>query len=144
MKALILLIPSGIKLPIIDSKTDGYFENSIAKAGVAYATCRGINAIVSVLKGSDLDIDPEEIGTTIAVGEIFDPIDDMTERLSDVIVTAITSLGVQKLLYEISISFVMPIISILIFILSIKSNSGPNFLNWKTTAGFHNLQRPGV
>ncbi len=43
----------------------------------------------------------------------------MTERVSDVIVTAITSLGVQKLAYEISVSLAPPIFAIFFLILSI-------------------------
>jgi hypothetical protein len=43
----------------------------------------------------------------------------MTERLSDVLVTAITSLGVQKLAYEISVSFVPRMLSVFLFALSI-------------------------
>ncbi len=56
---------------------------------------------------------------SFAVGQALDPIDDMTERLSDVLVTAITSLGIQKLVYEISVSLAPPILSIVLFILSI-------------------------
>jgi len=43
----------------------------------------------------------------------------MTERLSDVLVMAITSLGVQKLAYEISVSLVPPILSMFLIALSI-------------------------
>jgi hypothetical protein len=43
----------------------------------------------------------------------------MSERLSDVLVTAITSLGVQKLVYEISLSLAFPILSIFLFTLSL-------------------------
>ena len=56
---------------------------------------------------------------SLAVGQALDPIDDMTERLSDILVTAITSLGIQKLVYEISVSLAPPILSIFLFILSI-------------------------
>ncbi len=108
-----------LKLPVLDSATDNYFEESITKAGLAYATCRIINASVSVVKESTLELEPAGIGVSLAVGQVLDPIDDMTERLSDVIVTAITSLGVQELAYEISVKFAPPILSVFIFILTI-------------------------
>lgn len=88
-------------------------------AGVAYATCRVINASVSIIKESTLQLEPAGIGMSLAVGQILDPIDDMTERLSDVLVTAITSLGVQKLAYLISVSLAPPVFSIFLFILSV-------------------------
>ena len=108
-----------LKLPVLDSAADNYFEEAITKAGVAYATCRIINASVSVAKESNVEIEPVGIGVSLAVGQVLDPIDDMTERFSDVIVTAITSLGVQELTYEISRIFAPPIVSIFIFLFAI-------------------------
>ena len=119
MIAILLFFSSGLKLPVLDTMTDTYFREAITKAGVAYATCRVINASVSIIKDSSLQLEPAGVGISLAVGQALDPIDDMTERLSDVLVTAITSLGVQKLAYEISVSLVPPLLSILLFALSI-------------------------
>jgi len=117
--AILLFISSGLKLPVLDTTTDAYFREAITKAGVAYATCRVINASVSIVKDSSLQLEPAGVGVSLAVGQALDPIDDMTERLSDVLVTAITSLGVQKLAYEISVSLAPPMFSICLFALSI-------------------------
>jgi len=106
-------------IPILDAKTENYFSEAITKAGVAYATCRVINASVSVVKDSSLQLEPAGVGVSLAVGQVLDPIDDMTERLSDVLVTAITSLGVQKLSYEICVSLAPQIFAIFLLILSI-------------------------
>lgn len=117
--AILFFFSSGLKIPILDNTADVYFCDSITKAGVAYATCRLINASVSIVKDSTLNLEPAGVGATLAVGQALDPIDDMTERVSDVIVTAITSLGVQKLSYEISVSVAPPLLAILLLILSI-------------------------
>jgi hypothetical protein len=117
--AIILFYSAGLKIPVLDKKTDIYFKKAITKASIAYATCRVINASISIIKDSELQIEPAGVGVTLAIGEILDPIDDMTERLSDVLVTAISSLGVQKLLYEISISVAPPILAFLLLILSL-------------------------
>ncbi|MBE0584189.1 MAG: hypothetical protein IH612_10585, partial [Desulfofustis sp.] len=50
---------------------------------------------------SELHVSPAGVGLSIAAGQILDPIDDLTERLSLVLVTALVSLGLQKLLMEI-------------------------------------------
>ncbi len=117
--AILLFFSAGLRLPILDSTTDGYFRESISKAGVAYATCRLVNASVSIIKDSCLNLEPAGVGITLAIGQALDPIDDMTERVSDVIVTAITSLGVQKLAYEISVSLAPPILTMFLLLLSI-------------------------
>ncbi len=117
--AVVLFVSPGLKLPVLDTTADDYFQEAIAKAGIAYATCRVINASVSIVKESTLQLEPAGIGVSLAVGQVLDPIDDMTERLSDVLVTAITSLGVQKLAYEVCVSLALPVVSVFIAVLSI-------------------------
>jgi hypothetical protein len=117
--AVLLLISIGRSIPVLDARTDTYFQQAITKAGLAYATCRTINASVSIVKESSLQLEPAGVGVSLAVGQALDPIDDMTERLSDVLVTAITSLGVQRLAHEIGIFLAPPILAACLFILSI-------------------------
>jgi len=119
MAAILLFFCSGLKVPVMDINTGTYFRQAITKAGVAYATCRVVNASVSIIKESTLQLEPAGVGIALAVGQALDPIDDMTERLSDVLVTAITSLGVQKLAYEISVALTPPILSIFLLLLSL-------------------------
>lgn len=117
--AIVLFFSPGLRLPVLDNTTDVYFREALTKAAVAYATCRVINASVSIVKDSSLNLEPAGVGLTLAAGQVLDPIDDMTERVSDVIVTAITSLGVQKLAYEIGVSLAPPILAVFLFILSL-------------------------
>lgn len=117
--SLLLFFSSGVKLPILDSTADKYFNEAIAKAGIAYATCRVVNASISVVKESNVQMEPAGVGVSLALGQALDPIDDMTERLSNVLVTSITALGVQKLAYEMSVSLAFPILAIFTMILSI-------------------------
>jgi hypothetical protein len=119
--AIVLFFSSGLKLPVLDTKADDYFQDAITKAGLTYATCRAVNASISIVKESSLQLEPAGVGVSLAVGQALDPIDDMTERLSNVLVTAITSLGVQKLTYEISISLAPPALAVFLLILSILS-----------------------
>ncbi|PJB78445.1 MAG: hypothetical protein CO090_06805 [Acidobacteria bacterium CG_4_9_14_3_um_filter_49_7] len=117
--AIFLFFSPGLRLPVLDSTTDGYFREALTKAAVTYATCRIINASVSIVKDSSVNLEPAGVGVTLAVGQVLDPIDDMAERVSDVVVTAITSLGVQKLAYEIGVSLAPPILAIFLLILSV-------------------------
>lgn len=115
----LLFFSAGIQLPVLDSRADVYFNEAITKAGVSYATCRVINATVSIIKESRLELEPAGVGLSLAVGQILDPINDMTERLSDVLVMAITSLGVQELTYELSLTLAPPIFALFLFVMSI-------------------------
>ena len=114
----ILFFSSGLKVPGLDTGADDYFRDAIIKAGAAYATCRAINASVSIIKESKLQLEPAGVGISVAAGQALDPIDDMTERLSDVLVIAIVSLGVQKLAHEISVSLAPQVLAVLALLLS--------------------------
>jgi hypothetical protein len=115
----LLFFSAGVQLPVLDSRADAYFNEAITKAGVSYATCRVINATVSIIKESRLELEPAGVGLSLAVGQILDPINDMTERLSDVLVMAITSLGVQELTYELSLTLAPPVFALFLFVMSI-------------------------
>jgi hypothetical protein len=117
--SMILIFAPAIKLPGLDKNTDAYFTQAITKASIAYATCRVINGSISVIKDSQLALEPAGIGLSLSVGQAVDPIDDMVERTSDVLVTSITSLGVQKLVYEISVSIVPRLLGFCLFLFSI-------------------------
>lgn len=117
--AVLLFLSPGLKLPMIDQAADTYFTEAISKGGISYAICRVINASVSIIEESSMHLQPAGIGISLAVGQAVDPVDDMTERVADVLVTAVTSLGVQKLMYEIGISLLPPVFAVFLFILSL-------------------------
>jgi hypothetical protein len=114
--AAALFIFNDITLPFIDSNANEYFDAAMSKATVAYGTTRVINASVSILKDSEVHAEPGGIGLSLAIGEILDPIDDMTERVSDVLITAIVSLGIQKLIFELGVSLVPKVLAVIILI----------------------------
>ena len=131
--SIILFFSSGVQIPVLDSTADSYFKDSITKAGGSYAVCRVINATVSIIQQSSIQLEPAGVGLSLAIGQIVDPINDMVERLSNVLVMSITSLGVQELAYEISIVIVPQILAALLLFLSL--------LVWIKNARVLKLQR---
>lgn len=117
--AVLLFFSSGVQIPVLDSVADRYFQDSITKAGVSYGVCRLINGTVSVIQQSSVQLEPAGVGMSLAVGQIVDPINDMVERLSDVLVLSITSLGIQELSYEIGTALAPPILAGLLLLLSV-------------------------
>ena len=110
--ALTLFIFPGLRLPYLDQKADTYFSEAITKAALTYSVCRVVNASVSVIKESQIQLEPAGLGVSLAAGQALDPLDDMTERASDILVTAIVSLGIQKIVYELSVAFAPALIAI--------------------------------
>ena len=87
--------------PQIDEKTDAYFSETMTEAAVAFGTARALNGAISVVKESSVSATPAGLGVSVAVGQVLDPLDDVVERLSDVLFTTIVALSIQKIIYEI-------------------------------------------
>ena len=88
-------------IPLYDKITQKYINSSLTQAGVTYLIIRSINATVSVIKHSEININAG-IGGSLALGEALDPIDDATERFSDLLTLGIWGLGAEKIIYELS------------------------------------------
>ena len=78
----------------IDKQSSGYIENSITETGVIFGTARGIDAVVSVAQGTEIDLP----ALTIAFGEVLDPVNDLIERFSGLMTLALASVILQKIL----------------------------------------------
>ena len=116
LAAISLILFPNIRFFYIDARTKAYFSDAIQKAGIAYATVRVLNASVSVIQNSQLQLEPAGVGMSIAVGQVVDPVDDMTERLSDILVTAIVSLGIQRMVYEMAMAVAPALLGLLCLI----------------------------
>lgn len=84
---------------IADSVAQDYAENALKRALVTFAAARTLNGVISVVQSTEVGV-----GVTVAVGEILDPINDLVERFSGVMLVAASSLGLQNVLLEITSS----------------------------------------
>jgi hypothetical protein len=75
-----------------------YLDSAGVRALTTFAVVRGINGVISVFQGTDIALSPAGVGVRVAVGEILDPVNDLVERFSWVMLVATTSLGVQKVM----------------------------------------------
>ncbi|EEB79301.1 hypothetical protein GPB2148_2231 [marine gamma proteobacterium HTCC2148] len=81
----------------LDQSSDQYLNGAIKSGGLVYATARGINAAVSLLMGTEIT----PAIATFSVGQVLDPINDLIERFSAIMLVALGSLALQKILLEI-------------------------------------------
>ncbi len=106
------------QIPYIDRKGDEYFKTATKEAVAVYAVARLTNALVSVAKETEIEISPFGMGITVHIGQLLDPLDDATERLSAVLTTSMAVLGIMKISKEILQIYTFKLISyLLIFFL---------------------------
>jgi hypothetical protein len=66
-----------------------------------FAVARTLNGVISAAQGTEVALEPGGVGVVLSVGEILDPINDLIERFSAVMLIAASSLGLQALLLNI-------------------------------------------
>jgi hypothetical protein len=88
-------------LKTIDKNSSANLDEAFQRAVTTFAIVRGINGIISVIQNTDIAVSPAGVGVSVAAGEIVDPINDLVERFSWVMLVSATSLGIQKILLKI-------------------------------------------
>lgn len=79
---------------------------SLRRALVTFAVSRALNGAISVAQGTELALEPAGVGVVLTLGQVLDPINDLVERFSAVMLVAASSLGLQKLLLGITSAWV--------------------------------------
>jgi len=77
-----------------------YLDDTMHKAGAAFLIARALNATLSVMQS--FTITPF-IGE-LSLGEVLDPVNDLVERFSWIMLLVTVAIGVQQLLMEIGIA----------------------------------------
>ena len=81
-----------------DSRSDTYADEAFKRALVTFAVARSLNGVISVAQGTEVAVEPGGVGVNFTVGQILDPINDLVEQFSSVMLVAATSLGLQNIL----------------------------------------------
>ncbi len=89
-------------LPVTDTVGQSHVDNAFKRALVGYALARGLNGVISVAQGTEVAIQPAGVGVNFTPGQILDPVNDLVERFSWIMMLASSSLGVQKVLLSMS------------------------------------------
>ncbi|MCZ6497122.1 MAG: hypothetical protein O6765_00170 [Gammaproteobacteria bacterium] len=83
---------------LIDDTSRRYASEAFTRALVTFAVARTLNGVISVAQGTEVAIEPGGVGVNFSVGQVLDPINDLVERFSAVMLVATTSLGLQNVL----------------------------------------------
>jgi len=86
----------------IDTLGNRYVDDAFKRALIGFAVARGLNGVISVAQGTEFAIAPAGIGVSLAPGEILDPVNDLVERFSWIMLLSSSAIGVQKVLLSMS------------------------------------------
>ena len=99
---LVVLAVAGALTGHIDRASEAQAENALKNALVTFAVARTLNGVISAAQGTEVALEPGGVGVVLSVGEVLDPINDLIERFSAVMLVAASSLGLQALLLNIT------------------------------------------
>ena len=98
----VLLLAVLAALGTVDESGRHYADEAFKRALVTFAVARTLNGVISVAQGTEVAVEPAGVGVNFTVGQILDPVNDLVERFSAVMLVATTSLGIQNILLKIS------------------------------------------
>jgi hypothetical protein len=108
--ACLLLLAFFSVSKLFDVYGEQYTEEGFQRSLVAFAIAKTLNGAISVVQGTEVAIEPAGIGLILTPGQILDPVNDLIERFSWVMLICTTSLGIQSILLKIFSSFYFSII----------------------------------
>ena len=102
---LTLLIAISVLLVVmrpLDDLGARYLDTSFKQALASFAIARGLNGVISVAQGTEVAVQPAGVGINFTPGEILDPVNDLIERFSWIMLLSSSSIGAQKVLLAVS------------------------------------------
>ena len=101
LTALLLLVVVFSSITSVDRYAEREYEALFQRAFVTFALARTLNGLISAVQGTELALQPAGVGVTLTPGEILDPVNDLVERFSWIMLGATISLGIQQVLLDV-------------------------------------------
>jgi len=84
----------------LDASATRYAEAGLQRALISFATARTLCAVISVVQGTELELQPGGVGVTLTPGRALEPINDLAQQFSLLMLAASVSFGVQLALIK--------------------------------------------
>ena len=85
----------------LDRLSQDYVESGLKRALITFAAARTANAIISAAQETTVAIQPFGIGVTLSPAQVLDPINDLVEQFSALMLAACISFAIQRVLISI-------------------------------------------
>ncbi len=102
ISAFCVLAALGALTGLLDDVGDEMAEKAFRRALVTFAVARTLNGVISVAQGTEVAVEPAGVGMNFTVGQVLDPINDLIEQFSSIMLVATSALGLQNILLNIS------------------------------------------
>lgn len=101
LSVLMLLAVILSSLTSVDRVAEADHKALFQRALITFALARTLNGVISAVQGTELALQPAGVGVTLTPGEILDPVNDLVERFSWIMLGATLSLGIQQVFLDV-------------------------------------------
>lgn len=82
----------------LDATAERQVEEGLKRALTSFAVARLLNGVISVAQGTEVSIAPGGLGANLTPGQILDPVNDLVEQFSELMLIASVAFGIMKIL----------------------------------------------
>lgn len=87
-----------------------YVDAGLKRALISFASARALNAVISVAQGTEVAVQPAGVGVIFSPGQVLDPVNDLVEQFSNLMLTASVAFGVEKVLISIGAHWLISLV----------------------------------
>lgn len=99
----------------LDTVAEQYTESGLKRAFATFAAARAMNAAISVLQSGSVNFQIGA-GASLQLGAVLDPLDDLVEQFSALMLAATLSFATQRLLIEVSGALPVSVLLTVLFV----------------------------
>ena len=128
----LLALLLGTWLAPLDKPAMQQVDAGLKRALVSFAAARALNAVISVAQGTEVSVEPLGVGVTLTPGQLLDPVNDLVEQFSNLMLMASVAFGIQKILISMGgywlISVLLSVTAIGWAVLAFRGQRAPRWL----------------
>jgi hypothetical protein len=91
----------------LSSAANRQVDAGLQRALTTFATARALNAIISVVEGTEIAAQPAGVGLTFTPGQVLRPINDVVQQFAHLMLVASIAFGIEKILISIGAHWLM-------------------------------------
>lgn len=121
---LLITIVACSWLKPLDEKAEIQVDQGLKRALVSFAVARLLNGLISVVQETEISLSLG-VGVNLTPGQILDPINDLVEQFSELMLIASVAFGIMKVLLSIGSFWVFSmILSVVVFVWAVYKTTG--------------------
>jgi len=98
LAAFLIVTVAGAWYKPLDGVATEQIDAGLKRSLVSFATARGLNGVISLIQGTQVSIQPFGIGTTLSVGQILHPVNELTSQFAELMLGASIAFVAMKVL----------------------------------------------